>query len=945
MMPTHTLRRATAALAGTAALFAGIAIHAQARRPVTVADYGKFESLVMPPRGGLSPDGRWITYGINRSSRENELRVASVTDGSVRTVSFGSQPAYSADSRWLAYAIGYSEAQEEKLRQQKKPVQRKAGILNLATGEMATVEAVESFSFDASGAYLALKRYAPERKDAPDPGAAANSDEPPPSSTLIVRQLASGRDMTFGNVGEFAWQDDGTLLAFTINADDKTGNGVQLLDPESGVLRVLDSSPAFYTGLAWRKDSKDLAALRAKGDERRDGLTNAVLAWKSLGATATYDPTAAADFPPAMRIVSYRRPSWSDDGRSVFVGLARWDEKPAPAKPKAEAGNGNGNAAKDPEKEPEDAASVDVWHARDVDVMPRQKVNARGDRQRNLTAVWHLDDGRLLALGRHFQERVTPLRHQPLAYAASWTPYAMDRSMGRPAADLSLVDLASGSRTKLVDRVEDQYVQGSPGGKYILYLQHDHFWTIDTATKAVVNITKGAATSFINRESDATVKQKPPFGVAGWTANDDAILLYDKFDVWRVAANGAGATRLTDGAAEQVRYRYVRLDPDEEFIDTGKPVILSAFGIWSKRSGYARLAPHANGATALILLDKSVASLGKAEKADVYAYVVQRFDEPPAAMVGGPDLSAAKRVVESNPFAKDYAWGRSELVEYKNERGDRLQGILSYPADYQAGRRYPMIVYMYERLSDGLHRWVSPSDRDPYNPAVFTAQGYLVLQPDIVFRPREPGVSVADCVSAAVKRVVAMGVVDPARIGIVGHSWGGFDTVYLATHTTLFAAGVAGAPITNLVSNYGNHHWSSGIAETDHIETGQQRMEVPIWEDLPAYIRNSAVFGVNTMKTPLLMAFGDNDGTVHFHQGVELYNIARRAKKNVVMLVYGGEEHSNRRKPNQLDYHRRILQWFGHYLKNEPAAAWITDGVTFLDREQELKRLKGQKGS
>jgi dipeptidyl aminopeptidase/acylaminoacyl peptidase len=251
---------------------------------------------------------------------------------------------------------------------------------------------------------------------------------------------------------------------------------------------------------------------------------------------------------------------------------------------------------------------------------------------------------------------------------------------------------------------------------------------------------------------------------------------------------------------------------------------------------------------------------------------------------------------------------------------------------------------MYERLSDGLHRWSSPSEREAYNAAVFTSLGYFYLQPDIVFRPREPGVSVVECVGPAVKKVIAMGHADPARIGIIGHSWGGFDTVYLATHTTMFAAGVAGAPITSLVSNYGNHHWSAGIAETDHIETGQQRMEVPLWEDLQAYVRNSAVFGIHSMKTPLLVAFGDNDGTVHWHQGVELYNIARRARKDVVMLVYGGEDHSNRRKPNQLDYHRRIVQWFGHYLKREPAASWITDGVSFLDREQELKRLKGQKG-
>jgi dipeptidyl aminopeptidase/acylaminoacyl peptidase len=178
-----------------------------------------------------------------------------------------------------------------------------------------------------------------------------------------------------------------------------------------------------------------------------------------------------------------------------------------------------------------------------------------------------------------------------------------------------------------------------------------------------------------------------------------------------------------------------------------------------------------------------------------------------------------------------------------------------------------------------------------------------------------------------------MGVVDAKRVGVVGHSWGGFDTAFLATHTTdVFSAAVAGAAITNLVSNYGNHHWSSGIAETDHIETGQQRMEVPLWEDFPAYVRNSAVYNVQNMTTPLLLMTGDNDGTVFWHQAVELYNIARRAKKNVVMLVYNGEDHGLRQKKNQVDYQQRILEWFGHYLKGDPAAEWIGKGRPFLER-------------
>jgi dipeptidyl aminopeptidase/acylaminoacyl peptidase len=255
-----------------------------------------------------------------------------------------------------------------------------------------------------------------------------------------------------------------------------------------------------------------------------------------------------------------------------------------------------------------------------------------------------------------------------------------------------------------------------------------------------------------------------------------------------------------------------------------------------------------------------------------------------------------------------------------------------------------MVVQVYEKRSDSLHQYSAPSEREYYNISSFTSAGYFVLEPDIVFRPRDPGLSVIECVRPAVAAVAKMGAIDPKRVGVLGHSWGGFDTAFLATHSDVFAAAVAGAPITDLVSNYGNHHWGPGIAETDHIETGQQRMQVPLWEDLAAYTRNSAVFGLQDMTTPLLIEVGDADGTVFWHQGVELYNVARRAKKDVVLLVYEKEDHGLRQKANQLDYHRRIMEWFGYYLKGETAAPWITNGVTYLDKERN-SRTKARTGS
>jgi dipeptidyl aminopeptidase/acylaminoacyl peptidase len=935
-------------------------ILAQSKQPPTPADFGQWESLVTQARGGLSPDGQWIAYGINRSNRDNELRIANVTDGTIRSAAFATQPSFSADSRWIAYAVGYSEAEEEKLRRQKKPIQRKLGLLNLASGETTTVDAIESFSFSAAGGHLAMRRYPPERKEStPTPPPA---DDPPPGAMLIVRDLATGRDTSFGSVTEFVWQDSGSRLAFVISSDDKTGNGVQLFDAGSASLRVLDSAPSVYSGLTWRKDADDLVVLRGKTDDQHDGPTHVALAWRHLSESESiplvYDPSTDKSFPTGLRTVAFRKPTWSDDGRLVFLGVAPWGDKPPAGK------------KDDKEAELEEQATVDVWHARDIEVIPRQKLSARTDKQRNMLAVWHLDAGRLVQLGKDLREQVTPLKRQTLAYATTWGSYAMDRTIGRPAADLMLVDLATGQRTTIVDRIDDGYLQASPGGKYLLYWRDDHYWTVDTRTRAIVNITKTAPVTFVNRESDQATKQKPPFGVAGWTKDDDAVVIYDKFDLWQIASNGSRAVRLTDGTVDQVRHRYVRVNPDEEWIDADKPFAVSLFGIWTKKSGYGLIRANASTTTSsvpalqmtrgtaepprsnaasrverLVWLDKSITNLAKAKSADVYAYVAQSFEDSPDIFVGDARLHTVKQVTATNPFQERFAWGRSELVEYKSETGERLQGALFYPAGYEAGKKYPMIVYLYERLSDGLHRYNAPSERDYYSASAFTSRGYLFFEPDIVFKPREPGVSVAECVGPAVKRVVAMGVADPARVGVVGHSWGGFDTTYLTTHTDIFAAGVAGAPITDLVSNYGNHHWSSGIAETDHIETGQQRMEVPLWEDLPAYIRNSAVFNVQNMKTPLLIEVGDKDGTVFWHQGIELYNIARRAKKNVVLLAYADEDHGLRKRANQLDYHRRIVEWFGHYLKNEPPPAWMTSGVSVLEREKELEQAKVKKGS
>ena len=931
------MRRITRKIVGTVvAIVAGATLVAQQPRPPRPDEYARFETV--GPTRAISPDGKWLAYVVRRSTFQNDLRLQPTDGGAPITIDVGEQAAFSDDSRWLAYLVGFTDEQTAKLRKEKKPLRKKLGLVELATGKTTTVESIESFAFSPSGSHLAMRGYAADAREEAG-GANATSETVQPGTTLVVRELATARDTTFGSVSEIAWQDKGPRLAFAVTVENGVGNGVQLFDTATGALRVLDSSASAYTGLSWRKNSAALAVLRSTNDPSREGPNYVALVWQDVAAgTAARELDASKSGLAAdLRVVRFRTPLWSVDGAYLFIGVGPWHARPSAL----EAGRQSRRIAVTSEN-PDELPDVQVWHPSDPIVMPRQKIDARRDRERSMLAAWSIADSRFVRISQAAGEEATPIKRSARAVVVDTNAFAMERSIGRVFANVAVVDLRTGARTDIAQRIEDRAVQTSPEGRYLLYVRDNHVWTVDLNTGKQTNVTAAAATTFVDKESDDTGPNKPPFGVAGWTTGDRSVWLYDKHDIWDVRSDGSGATRLTNGAAAQIRYRYVRLDPDEEWIDAAKPVVVSQFGMRSKKSGYAHLtvADGAPSVTSRVFLDKRVNLLVKAARADRMVYVVQDFDDSPDYFVSDASFADGRQITATNAFMREYAWGRSTLIEYKNKQGLALQGVLTYPANHDPSKKYPMIVYMYEKLSDGMHAFSMPSEREYYNPAAFTARGYFLLQPDIVFRPRDPGLSVVESVVPAVQRVIDMGLVDAGKIGIVGHSWGGFDTVFLATHTNVFKAAVAGAPITDLVSNYGNHHWSSGIAETDHIETGQQRMQVPLYEDLQAYIRNSAIYTAHTMQTPLLVMFGENDGTVHWHQGVALYNITRRAGKNVVLLAYAGEDHGLRKRQNQIDYHHRIFEWFDHYLTGAEPPRWMTHGERYLERERDLQQRK-----
>ena len=522
-------------------------------------------------------------------------------------------------------------------------------------------------------------------------------------------------------------------------------------------------------------------------------------------------------------------------------------------------------------------------------------------------------------------------------------PYPFGAMFGRPYHDVWSIDVESGERRRLLTRV--RYEWPGVGGRWLVSYDGSNYWSLEVATGEWRDLTSNLPTSFVNTEYDTPTDVVPPFafGPGGWLEDDAGVLLYDKHDIWRVALDGSGAARLTAGAEAGITHRVARLpDDDTPGADPGASLYLTLYDEKTEQRGYARLASGWDGPVeTLVFEDALVGGLARADSADILLYRAEAFDDPPDYFVGGPDLADAVQATDINPFLAEVAWGRAELVDFTSESGRDLQAVLLHPAGYEAGQAVPTIVYTYEMLSPQMHRFRAPSERDYYNFTAWTQHGYAVLLPDIVYRARDPGVSALESVRAAVARVVDLGVTDPDAVGLIGHSWGGYQATYLPTRTDIFAASVAGAPLTDFVSFMGAIHWNPGIPEVDHWETGQARMEVPFWEDPEAHRRNSPIHEVHNLETPLLMAFGDDDGVVDWDQGTEFYNFARRAGKQMVLLVYEGEDHGLREEANQKDYHRRILEWFGHYLKGDPAPPWITDGVSLQDLEDEKKRVAG----
>jgi dipeptidyl aminopeptidase/acylaminoacyl peptidase len=412
-----------------------------------------------------------------------------------------------------------------------------------------------------------------------------------------------------------------------------------------------------------------------------------------------------------------------------------------------------------------------------------------------------------------------------------------------------------------------------------------------------------------------------------------------------------------------VHYRYVQIEPDttaptpaptpggfgggrggaarETKIDLAKPVVLATYGEWTKKSGFSQLMPNGD-MKEITYEDAAFAGLTRAAKADVFLLRRETFTEYPDLHVAvGLDFKNTKKISDANPQQAEYLWGHRQLVDFKDKDGHRLQALLTFPDDYKVGEKRPMLVNFYEKNSQNLHRYSAPSYLTGMgsSPMQAVSDGYITLVPDIYYHTGSSHSDQLNSVEAAVKKVIAMGVVDPKKIGINGHSYGGEGAAFIGTRSRLFAAVGVGAGVTDLYQDFSqNWGWAyqvpggSGANGNDYYLYGQGRWGFSPWEKPDVYMQESALTHVPEVTAPFLIMHGTADPTVAFQNGLGFYNALRYNGKNAVLLAYPGEGHGLRGLANRKDLTIRYFQFFDHYLRGAPAPKWMTDGVPYLQK-------------
>jgi dipeptidyl aminopeptidase/acylaminoacyl peptidase len=906
----------------------------------------------------LSNDGQWLAYALTALGDDGELVVRNLKTSQELRHPRGTSPAFTPDGKFVIFTIVPTRADQEASRRAgaassgsgASAPKNGLGIMALPSGQVTTVDSIATFRLpEESSTWLAYHK-APAgqagrggRGGAGRQGAAgggrAGAGGPPaaaepaaegqtsaatptekkkdPGTDLVVRNLTTGQDTTIPDVSDYAWAKDGTWLAYAISSTDAAKDGAFARHTSDGSIQALHTGRGHYKSLVFDRAGRQLAFLSDQPEYEKAVAPYRLYYWNASTPMATeLVSSATRGMPPAMAVSEYFAPQFSEDGLRLYLGTA--PPPPPPADPKAPP-----------------PTKVDLWNYKDPLLQPMQQVRATQERDRNYRGVVHLADKRFVQLATPDLPTVNPGVDAVRVIGTSDVKYRQQISWDQDYNDIYLVDLKTGQRREILEHFGATATL-SPGGGYVLYFDSGSgsWFTYHIADGTRANLTDRLPVKFA-RENHDTPDLAPAYGSAGWTDGDKSVVLYDMFDLWEIHPDGTGARVVTagEGRRQHLVFRYRSLNLEARTLPSTTPLLLTTTNDDTEATGFYRVTLAGTSAPEKILMvDKSIGAPTKAKDADEVVFTEQRFDEFPDLWVSDTTFRTPQKVSNANPQQAQYVWGKSEKIEYTNADGKRLGALLIKPENFDPAKKYPMIVYIYEELSQGLHGYRAPNVGTSINVTRYVSNGYIVLEPDIVYDIGYPGPSAEKCVLPAVKTVVDRGFIDPKRIGIQGHSWGGYQIAYLVTRTNVFAAVEAGAAVADMVSAYGGIRWGTGMSRAFQYEKTQSRIGAAPWDAPLQYIENSPIFWAPRVQTPYLTIANDEDDAVPWYQGIEFFTALRRLGKEAYMFVFNGEKHGLRDRDNQKYWTVHLDEFFDHFLLGRPSPAWMDTGVPFLEK-------------
>jgi dipeptidyl aminopeptidase/acylaminoacyl peptidase len=920
------------------------------KRPLTIQDIMKFKSINDPL---ISEDGMWVVYNAQPDRGYGEVVVYHMTNKKepFKFIPLGKKPRISTDSRWIAVLItpDPKKLEKEKKENKEKPETGMA-LLDTTTGEIIYFDRVKYFSFSENSQWLVCKSDSDKKnkEDVKDQKKSTKEDNKKKIADkwekkaflLMLRHLPTGKEIHIKNVIYFALDPSNRYLAYSTYNTNGKDNGLfvrNLEKAEALEKKIHSESGSVYTNLTWSKTKSRLAFIFHRDEKLEDNVQETFLAglwvWDGI-KDKYYSAVSKKKIPKGWMIPAENKLQWSEDGERLFFGFKPYDEYIQTLGDNKEKEKQQKHIDLYNIEQILEKREVDVWHWNDPRIIPHQKKQWEKLRKQVYLSIYYFRLNQFVLLTDKVMPELQIPENPDVALGFSGRPYLRELTWDDSYQDVYLCYLDSGFRRKILTRqrlLDD--VSLSPEGRFLVYYKDNHWYLYNVQMKSARNLTDVIKTPFFNEDHDYP-SAVPSYGIAGWTNNDRSVIIYDKYDIWEFFTTSDSFICLSEGKGRQDKliFRIQKTDPEEKFFKRHQTCLLTAYSDEEKYTAFYQGTIGKPGIKKLVQEKKKFQFLKKAKNADKLIYTRESFEEFPDIWISDLNFTSPQKITDVNPQKEELLWGTPELVEWKSLDGTRLQGVVIKPENFDNTKRYPVLVYFYRFFSHRLYEF-SPVVINHYPCLPFyVSHDYVVFLPDIRFEIGQPGHSTFRCIVPGVQMLIDMGIADPKAIGIYGHSWGGYQTAFIITQTNMFAAAIAGAPVSNMTSAYSGIRWQSGLARQFQYEKFQSRIGKSLWENPNLYIKNSPVFFAHRIETPLLIQFGDKDGVVPWYQGIELYLAMRRLDKNCIFLQYNDESHYLKKYANKLDYTLKMREFLDHYLKGKPAPDWITKGIPYKKR-------------